>query len=436
MDALDDKSKPRTIGRRGEDWIVRDQNYRYQQLLTVGQVLTSEMNIERLFEVIMDQTNRIMQTERSTVFLHDPENGELWSLVATGMQRNEIRIPQESGIAGWVFKTQSSVVNNDVYEDPRFFSQIDKNSGFQTRNLICQPLINRENRCIGVLQSLNKQYGKFNDEDLDILRSISDYVAIAVENAKLYENVKSYSEELRKTLIHLETLERVKHQLTKFVPSTVRRLVEKDPESISLEKAPMEVTVLFLDIEGFSKITETADPFLVNNMVENHFSAYLDCIKRYGGDVNETSGDGLMVIFKEGRQEENALAAVKAGLDIVVENNRLNHDVPYPWGHVQLHMGINSGTAYVGCTRMQSLAGELYTYTASGLVTVVAARIGAVSSNTRVYVGPDTYRIIEYACDAEYLGDHDVKNVSEPIPVYWIKAINESSTPSQGPALK
>jgi len=423
MDDLNDKSKPRTIGRRGEDWFVRDQNYRYQQLLAVGQVLTSEMNMDYLFELIMDQTNRVMQTERSTVFLHDPETGELWSLVATGMHRNEIRIPQDSGIAGWVFQSKSPVVNNDVYHDPRFFSQIDKSSGFQTRNIICQPLINREDQCIGVLQSLNKKDGDFNDDDMVLLRSISDYVATAVENSKLYENIKNYSEELRKTLLHLEALERIKHQLTKFVPTTVQRLVEKDPESISLEKAPMDVSVLFLDIEGFSKITESSDPYLINDMVENHFSSYLDCIKRYGGDVNETSGDGLMVIFKEGTPEENAWSAVKAGLDIVVESHRLNRDVPYPWGNVCLHLGINSGTAYVGCTRMQSLAGELYTYTASGLVTVVAARIGAVSSNSRVFVGPDTYRMIEEQCDADYMGDHELKNVSEPIPIYWVKVL-------------
>jgi len=423
MDDLNNTSKPRTIGRRGENWFVRDQNYRYQQLLSVGQVLTSEMNIDRLFELIMDHTNRIMETERSTVFLHDPESSELWSLVATGMQRNEIRIPQDSGIAGWVFLNRSSVVNNDVYQDPRFFSKIDKDSGFQTRNIICQPLINREDQCIGVLQSLNKKGGEFNDDDMALLRSISDYVAIAVENAKLYENIKSYSEKLRKTLIHLETLERVKHQLTKFVPSTVQRLVEKDPESISLEKTPMEVSILFLDIEGFSRITETFEPFLVNDMVENHFSAYLDCIKRYGGDVNETSGDGLMVIFREGTREENALSAVKAGLDIVAESNRLNREMPYPWGHVQLHMGINSGTAYVGCTRMQSLTGEFYTYTASGLVTVIAAQIGSVSSNSRVFVGPDTYRMIETTCNVDSLGDHALKNVSEPIPIYWVKAL-------------
>ena len=88
-----------------------------------------------------------------------------------------------------------------------------------------------------------------------------------------------------------------------------------------------------------------------------------------------------------------------------------------------MHLGNNSGTAFVGCTRMQSLAGELYTYTASGLVTVVAARIGAVSSSSRVFVGPDTYRMIEHQCDADDLGEHDLKNVSEPIPIYWIKAL-------------
>ena len=421
MATLDQGCTTRGIGRRKEDFILRDQNHRYKQLFHVGQIITSEMNMHILFEIIMDQTNQIMGTERSTVFLYDSQSNELWSLVATGMGRNEIRIQADFGVAGWVFKSKTPLIINEPYDDPRFYSEVDKSTGFRTNNILSIPIINRQGDCIGVLQTLNKDSGDFTGEDIELLESISHYVAIALENSKLYEEVKNYSEELKSTLIHIETLERVKNQLTKFVPSSVAKLAEQDPDQLTHDKIPMDVSILFIDIVGFSGITENNDQRLVNDMVESHFSRYLECIKRHGGEVNETSGDGLMVIFKEDSFQSNAKGAVTAGLEIVSENNQLNKELSYPWGRVELHMGINSGQAWVGSTKMKSLTGERWTYTASGLVTVLAARIGALSDENRLFIGPETYECVEKYFDCESMGAREVKNVKEPIAIYWAK---------------
>ena len=186
----------------------------------------------------------------------------------------------------------------------------------------------------------------------------------------------------------------------------------------------MDVTILFIDIQGFSSITENYDPRIVNDMVENHFSRYLDCITRHKGEVNETTGDGLMVIFKEDTRDQHAKKAVIAGLEIASENKRLNDEYSYPWGTVDLHVGINTGDALVGFTKMKSLAGERYTYTASGLTTVLASRIGALSSETRLYVGIDTFICVEEICDYEYVGEKKVKNIEELLRIYWIKSIS------------
>ena len=96
--------KKRGQARRVEDRILQKQFSQHKQLFRVGQTITSEMNIDALFAIIMDQTNEIMGTERSTVFLIDEEKSELWSLVATGMKKNEIRIPSNHGVAGWYKK--------------------------------------------------------------------------------------------------------------------------------------------------------------------------------------------------------------------------------------------------------------------------------------------------------------------------------------------
>ena len=121
--------------------------------------------------------------------------------------------------------------------------------------------------------------------------------------------------------------------------------------------------------------------------------------------------------------ESHGKEAVAAGLEIVSENSRLNDGFSYPWGRVDLHLGINSGQAWVGFTKMKSLTGERWTFTASGLVTVLAARIGALSGKTRLYVGPETYQCVEDYVDYEFIGLQEVKNVKDPIPIYWVKNI-------------
>ncbi|MBW1819863.1 MAG: GAF domain-containing protein [Deltaproteobacteria bacterium] len=417
--------RQREIGRRRDDFGVRDRLLKHEQLLKVGRIIVSEMNMDFLFQVVMDQTNRVMSSERSTVFLYDDTCDELWSLVATGMKKNEIRIPADHGVAGWVFQNRKPLTINNAYNDERFYADIDKYSGFETRNILCVPLTKREGTCIGVLQSLNKSGGDFYDDDLELLTSMSHYVSVAVENARLYEDVKEYSAKIERILIRIETLERVKSHLTKFVPSSVAKMAEQSPDKLQFDKMPMAASILFIDIQGFSGITENYDQKLVNDMLEAHFSRYLECIYRHDGEVNETSGDGLMAIFKNGKSRLHARRAVSAALEIVLENDRLNDEIPYPWGRVELHLGVNSGKAWIGSTKMKSLAGDRWTYTASGLVTVLAARIGSLSSDTQLFVGPETHREVEGYCEWEFMGSHEVKNIKEPIPVYWIKDVKQ-----------
>jgi len=189
--------------RQRKDTIIKNQLQRYRKAFHVGQIITSEMNKDILFEVIINQANEAIESERSTVFLHDEENDELWSLVAVGMKKREIRIPSDYGVAGWVFQHRSPVVVNDAYSDPRFYSEVDKKSGFKTRNILCIPLINWKGVCIGALQSLNKISGDFTLDDKELLFSISNYVTIALENMKLFEELKDLNKARERTIHHL-----------------------------------------------------------------------------------------------------------------------------------------------------------------------------------------------------------------------------------------
>lgn len=404
----------------------------YQEKMAILLDVTSSVNrildLDALILKIVEKITQILDAERSSLFMLDPETNELWSKVAQGSKVSEIRFPRSAGLAGFCADTGQVLNIKDAYQDPRFNPAVDRETKFKTKTVLCVPIINREGDIIGVTQVINKKGGEFDQEDEDLLKSLSSQLAVALENAQLYEKVKKYSEELRTTLLRIEMLEKVKSQLTKFVPSTVAKLVEKDPDELALEKVSMDVSVLFIDIEGFSKITEENDQVLVNDMVEGHFSAYLDCIGRHGGDVNETSGDGLMIIFKDGSRKKNNDNAVAAAMEIISENRRLNNELDFPWGRVDLHLGLNSGKAWVGSTKMKSLSGERWTYTASGLVTVMAARIGSLSRESRLYIGSETQKYLDESYDCEFIGLHDFKNIKKPVPVYEVKGITDIST--------
>jgi signal transduction histidine kinase len=232
----ENKSITRNFGRRKEDWFVRDRVKRQSQLLKVGQIIVSEMNMSALFEIIMEQTNQILDTERSTVLLYCNKNNELRSLAATGMHNEQIIVSVDHGIAGWVFQHKEPLLINDCYNDPRFYSEVDKKTGFHTRNILCFPLINRSHECIGALQALNKKTGDFTNEDVELLAPVSHYIAIALENSKLYEELKLLDKAKERVINHLS------HELRTplaIISGVLDRVLKKVREAniASLERA-------------------------------------------------------------------------------------------------------------------------------------------------------------------------------------------------------
>lgn len=189
--------------KREEDWSMRRRLRRYKKAFHVGQVITSEMDRDLLFEVIIHQTNEVLESERSTVFLHDDKTNQLWSLVGIGLKKREIRIPSDYGVAGWVFQHRTPVTVNNAYKDPRFYSEVDKKSGFRTRNIICVPLISWAGHCIGALQSINKSSADFTDDDRELLAYISNYVTIALENMRFFEELKDLNKARERAINHL-----------------------------------------------------------------------------------------------------------------------------------------------------------------------------------------------------------------------------------------
>lgn len=199
----EENSKQRKSKRRNEDRFSRKMFNQYNELFQVGQIITSEIDYDILFDVIIKQTNKIMEVERCSIFLLDEKGEMLTAFASAGVGGLAIQVPKSEGIVGWVFNNREPAVVNNVYEDPRFYSEIDKKSELHTKNILCVPLINRKNECIGALEIINKKRGEFTDDDREVLTHLSNYIAIALENAMLYRELKMIDRAKERVINHL-----------------------------------------------------------------------------------------------------------------------------------------------------------------------------------------------------------------------------------------
>src|SRR5574341_668474 len=210
-------------------------------------------------------------------------------------------------------------------------------------------------------------------------------------------------------------------ELSKFVPDAVKKLLEQNPNATELEKKSVEVSVLFLDIAGYTKLSEQLEAKKLNQLVQTYFSSFLEIIQSHHGDVNETAGDGLMVIFQSERGgTDHALNATRAAFAIHRRTTQLNEEYGGIFPPVQLHMGVNTGEALVGATKLGTGAGQRWTFTATGSTTNVAARFAGSAQGGEIVVGPTTAERIRTHFVLESLGEKTFKNVSQPIRVYRV----------------
>jgi class 3 adenylate cyclase len=251
----------------------------------------------------------------------------------------------------------------------------------------------------------------YTPEDLRLLRLLANQSAVALHNARAYAALQA-------ALRQVEILESIRSSLSKFVPKTVQDLIEKAPDAPELEKREADVSVLFVDIVGYTRLSERLDPERVNYMVERYFGSFLDEILKRGGDVNETAGDGLMVIFQDPDAQRHPRAAVKTALGILRRTREINAKLADLDEPIALHVGVNSGVATVGATKIEGRAGTRWVYTASGPVTNVAARLAALAEGDTVMVGAETRNRLDGEFPFEELGERRLRNVEQPVLVY------------------
>jgi putative nucleotidyltransferase with HDIG domain len=177
---------------------------RLRSLVDISRSLSKEVELSSLLAVVARRTSEAIGVERSSVFLHDPERHELWTVVAEGEPR-EIRIPDNAGIAGWVAGRGEPAIVSDVTDDPRWNKEVDRKTGYTTRNILCVPMDDAQGERLGVFQCLNRMDGGFTEDDVKFLQAIASQAAIYIQNARLLDARKGMFDSLVDTLA--ETIE-------------------------------------------------------------------------------------------------------------------------------------------------------------------------------------------------------------------------------------
>lgn len=168
---------------------LRQRLKRLELLLNVVREVSAQGTMEDILRTIVSASAEQTGADRGTLFLNDERTGELYSRFAQGVSTREIRILNNSGIAGHVFTTGTGVIVTDPYNDPRFNERIDVETGYRTESLLCVPVRVIRGEVIGVLQMLNKKEGQFSEEDMRLLEDLTSLTSIALRSRQFADRM-------------------------------------------------------------------------------------------------------------------------------------------------------------------------------------------------------------------------------------------------------
>ncbi|HSJ90199.1 MAG TPA: ATP-binding protein [Anaerolineales bacterium] len=182
----------------------------YLRLIEISRDLASTLDLDTLLDDIVRASADITHAEAASILLYDDTSRQLYFQVATNIDEPTMRglvVPLEKSIAGWIVTNRKSVRIDDAHKDLRFFSDVEQTVGYETKSLLGIPLVTK-NKVVGVLEVINKKRGRFTDPDESMLTVLGAQAAVAIENARLFQQsdlIAEFVHELRTPLASLST---------------------------------------------------------------------------------------------------------------------------------------------------------------------------------------------------------------------------------------
>lgn len=393
----------------------------FMALLEITKAVNSELAKDRLLEMIVDKAIELIHAERGFLILL--QDGQPVFKVARKKDRTIIQNPEKqisTSVLEGVTKTGEPVITINAQNDLGAFMSI---VALEVRSLLCVPLKVKEKILGAVYVDSHVSEQEFNEESLNLLQAFADQAAIALENARLYDEVMESREQEK----------RVRQLFQKYVPADVVRaaLNMRDGGRLSSKQI---ATVLFSDIRSFTSISERMQPEEVVSFLNDYLQRMVDIVFEEGGIVDKFVGDAVMAVFGAPIvKPDDATRAVRAAVRMLQEVERFNQD-QRRCGGVEIHIGIGLHTGPLIAGNIGS--DKKMEYTVIGDTVNVASRVESLNKElkTELLITQDCYDATGRAFEVRPMPPVSVKGKTQKLQVYEVlrdrAAVGDATEPS------
>lgn len=366
----------------------------------VLKLIGASTDLDSVLQAVVETSTRLCHANHGAIYTLDSASG-LFTVAASvgyeGLVEYEQARPQRAGrdsIVGRAALSGEAVHIPDVLADPEYLLR-DAQRLFGFRTLVAAP-VRRDGRIIGVVAAARNEVWPFTESEVLLLTAFADQAAIAIENARL-----------------LQTIERQRTELSRFVSPQVAALVSSPEGEALLAGHRRQATAVFCDLRGFTAFSESAEPEELFDVLREYHRAMGRLIIEHGGTLEHFAGDGMMVFFNDPvPQDDHPQRAVRMAVAMRARFDKLSTG----WAKRGYELGIGIGIA-LGYATLGRIGFEgRYDYGMVGPAVILASRLSSEAKPGQILLSQRVYAAVDDLVLAHPIGKLRLKGFSKPVP--------------------